>query len=729
MKNTGTEILMMVGERPLLLAFRRGLAQILPLIIAGAAALLLLNLPLPALQSALDAVFGPGWRHLCQLIQQGSFGIASLAVLISISYSYSQQKTLPAAGRRVNPIVTTAICLSCYFVVALPLEGDIVRGFFSLSGGFPIALCVAATSTPIFLFITEHSPFNRFLFAVSSDPEINDALAAIPTGAATIFVFGLVRMLMEQAGLGDLHHQAQALFGAPFQGTESGLGVGIGYVALSQFLWFFGVHGPNLLITVENNVLAAAAQANVEAVALGLKPAFILTKPFLDAFVHIGGSGSTLSLIVAIFLRSKEKNTRRLALAALLPALFNVNEPLLFGLPLVLNPIYAIPFLLAPVVQTAAAYAATALGLVPAAVGGMHWTSPILLGGYAATGSYAGSVLQIFCLIIGTLIYLPFVRLANSVYGLRFRRAMDTLAVVAEGTATGPTGKKCIDQPNQTGQFAKVLAADLSLALDRDDQIFLVYQPLVDVDQVRVVGAEVLLRWQHPVHGLIPPHVTVALAEDTDLISKLGLRVLADACMQQVVLLGRGRGDPILSFNVSALQFEDEHLADKIADILKETGLDPGLVKVEVTESIALTPEAKPIKTLRRLREMGMRVAIDDFGMGHTSLRYLKEFPVDTIKIDRSLTQESADGVNEHIITSIVSLCEALDVQIIVEGVETVEQLRRFRDHRCSLFQGYLFSKPLSGEAYVEFFCETGEADIRAKLEELEGRPRLAVVS
>ena len=562
---------------------------------------------------------------------------------------------------------------------------------------------------PLFLFLSEHSPFNKYFNTVGTDPAVRDALAAIPSGVATIVVFGLARLLLEYAGVGSLRLQAQDLFGAPFLGAESNLGTGVGFVALSQFLWFFGVHGPNILFGVEKNILVVASQINIDVAALGLKPVLIITKPFLDAFVHIGGSGSTLALILAIFLRSKEKNIRKLALVALIPALFNVNEVILFGLPLVINPIYAVPFLLAPVLQTVLAYAATALDLVPHTISNIHWTSPPILGGYAAVGSPAGAVLQVACLALGTLVYLPFVSLANSVYSRRYQRAMETLVLAAESTATGPTGKKCIDLPGQPGQVAEILAADLALALDRGEQLFLVYQPQVDVSRGGItVGAEALLRWRHPIHGLVPPQVTVALAEDKHLISRLGLAVLREGCRQHAQLHSQGLCEKVLSVNMSAPQLDDEDLVEKVMALLEETGVDPGLLKIEITESVALTPEARPVAVLRRLRENGIRVAIDDFGMGHTSLRYLKEFQVDTLKIDRSLTLESADGVNDYIIASIVSLCDSLGIQIIIEGVETEEQVERFLAHGCSIYQGYYFSKPLPFEEY-ENYCRACE--------------------
>jgi PTS system cellobiose-specific IIC component len=708
------KVVMGANEWPLLLAVRRGLIQVLPLIIAGSVALLLLNLPIPRMQPGLDSIFGQRWRDLCLLIQQGSYGIASLAALVCISLQYANDKSKDLSGYRLSPTITTVVSLSCYFVLAAPLDGPLIRGFFSFAGGFPIALTVALSATPLFIFLNRCSPCRRVFETVGTEPEVRDALAAIPSGAATILAFGLVRISLESLGLMNLHSQAQSLFGAPFSGAGSSLGTGVAYIALSQFFWFLGVHGPNLLFGVEDSILNVATQLNIQHAGSGLEPLNILTKPFVDAFVHIGGSGSTLALIVAIFLKSNSKNTRRLALVALVPAFFNVNEVLLFGLPLVLNPIYLIPFLLAPLLQTLVAYAAAAWGLVPLTVSGIHWTSPILVGGYAATDSVAGAVLQLICMGLGVLVYLPFVGLANEVYNHRFKNALTVLMDAASSAATNPSGKKCIGAPGQAGMVAEMLASDLTLALESKGQLYVVYQPQVDIDKCRVVGAEALLRWKHPVHGLIPPHVAVALAEDVGTIHELGMKVLKEACRQHASLLSRVEESPVLSVNMSAPQLEDDLIVDKVIQVLKQYNIAPSLLKLEVTESIALTPEAKTVETLRHLRDHGVLVAIDDFGMGHTSLRYIKEFPVDTIKIDRSLIQESAGGVNDHIVTSIITLCNALNIQIVIEGVESLDQLERFRAHGCCIYQGYLFSKPLDFDGLVDYFCEKSHFSLGA---------------
>ena len=701
------DLFMGVSELPILLAIRRGLIQVLPLIIVGAAALLMLHLPIPLIRSLIDTALDGGLRNLLQIIQNGSFGIASLAALFCISQELARSHQGPDLRDQINPNLASAVCLAAYFVLIAPLNQGIDPRIFSFGGGFPLALCTALTATHMFIFLARRSRFNKYLRTAGIDHGVREAMGAIPAGVITISLFGLARMLLEQLGWADLNMQTQALFMAPFAGAQSNLGTGVGYVALSQGLWFFGVHGPNLLFGVEENILAQAARGQPGSRGQWTAPRLY---PYQTLFGRVCAHrrfGQHPFPDPGPLIAKQGKKHKAAGLDRPPPiALFNVNEVLLFGLPLVLNPVYLLPFLAAPVLQTLLAYAVTTLGLVPVATGSMHWTSPILLGGFTATGSIAGAILQVACLAAGCLVYLPFVKLANSLQQRRFQKAMQALGQAAEGTQSSPGGKKCIELPGQTGQVARALAADLDLAMQANDQLFLVYQPQVDVELRQTVGLEALLRWRHPVYGLIPPHVTVALAEDCDLISGLGMWILHTACSDSLMLKEQGISQPVLSVNMSPLQFNDAFLVEKVKEVLAQTGLEPKRLKIEVTESVALRPDSNRVSMLRKLRKLGVRVAIDDFGMGHTSLRYLRELPVDTVKIDRSLTQESADGVNDHIVTSIVSLCKALGIQIIIEGVETPEQLERFMAHGCVLYQGYLFSKPLGLQDFVEFYFE-----------------------
>lgn len=699
-------ILETIAETALLTSVRQGLTLVLPLIIVGAACLLIFNLPLPQFHVFLTSVLGPKWLLIFRFILQGSFSIAALAALICISASYAMVKANSVNLERVNALVTAVVCLACYFVLITPVHGDLSRKLFSIgSGGFPLALCTAVTGAPLFLFFSHRLHAQKFFRADGLNPDFQDALSAVPAAAATICFFGLVRLYLYCKGYENLHVQVQHFFSSPFIGHFD-LVSGLKYVGLSQGLWLFGIHGPNLLYNVESQFLTPALLENISAVSAGVVPHNILTKPFFDTFVHIGGSGATLSLILAILIKSRDTCSRRLAMVALLPALFNVNEIVLFGLPLVLNPIYAVPFLLAPILQLFVAFIITATGLVPMTIADIHWTSPPLLGGFWATGSISGALLQLLCLMVGTLIYLPFVSLANTLHKRSFKKSMDTICQTVEMEGAGLGNRKCINLPGQAGQLARNLAFDLIKALNKDENVLLAYQPQIDAagGYPIPIGAEALLRWHHPTYGYIPPHVAVALAEETDVIKKLTMLVLHKACRRQVILLKSGFTDAVISVNVPPIYFYDAHLADNVAEVLRKTGLPPRLLKIEVTETMALAADEQPIETLRSLRQMDIKVAIDDFGMGHTSLRYIREFPVQTVKIDRSLTQETTDEVNDHIVKSIVHLCNALDIEIIVEGVETDEQLERFKAHGCKIFQGYLFSKPLTGTQYLAYF-------------------------
>lgn len=705
-----------IEQLPVFVSIRQGLVLLLPLIIVGALTLLLLNIPIPLVNTTLDRVLGANWRLVCELIQRGTFGIAALGVLLSVSISYAEQRNLDNRVPRVSSIVMATVVLSCYFISVTPARGEMGDGFIIWgNGGYSVSLLIALTAAPLFVYFSRCRWMpKRFTAGVGYDPTVRIALRASPPAILTVLIFSAARMVLENCGIQSPHESARIALFLPFQGAESPFGIGVSYLLMSQFLWFFGIHGPTMLSLVEQIILLPASLANTGMAQLGQTPPFILTKPFIDAFVHIGGSGCTLSLILAIFLKGRDPGIRKLALIGIFPALFNVNEVVLFGIPLVLNPIYLIPFLLTPVADFAIAYAATALDFVPRTIQDIHWTSPVLLGGYAATGSLAGVMLQAVNVAVGIGIYLPFVAIANRLHTLRFRRMLDALMDAAGSNVTSAAGKKCIDLPGAEGMLARNLANDLRRAIRSDDQLFLEFQPLFDVAQNRSIGGEALLRWKHPVYGLIPPFLAVTLAEDTGLIHKLGRRVLRQACRQHAKYQSAMVVDHVIAVNMSALQLEMDGVVKMVLEELKACGLKPHMLKIEITESIALAPDDQSVGVLRELQALGVRIAIDDFGMGHTSLRYLKEFPVDTIKIDRSLTQGEPNHVNDQIIQSIIGLCEALGVQITVEGVETEEQLERFKAYGCTQFQGYFFSRPLSGEAYMAYVREHTSVSLEA---------------
>ncbi|MEG6505105.1 PTS sugar transporter subunit IIC/EAL domain-containing protein [Nitratidesulfovibrio sp. 1201_IL3209] len=690
-----------VADLPVVIAVQRGLALVLPLIMVGAFALMVRHAPLPLLRDGLDALFGPGWITVCDALFSGSFGIAALAVLCAFSGTMAMVYNQRRGGQFVSPIMAAVVVLACFFVVTAPADTMPWRDMFSLGKGLLLAFAVSMGGAWLFLRLADVKALQLPLEAVGHDPVVRDILTVMPAGMLTIVAFGLLRAALVAAGITDLHAAASAAMARAFLGAGNDLGLGLAYVGLSQGLWFFGAHGPNLLFPIEESIFAPAGAANAVALAAGQAPPFVLTKTFFDVFTRMGGSGGTLCLIAAILYAGRDSGTRRLALMALLPALCNVNEPLLFGIPMVMNPVYLVPFLLVPLAQTVTAHAATLLHLVPYTLPDVVWTTPPLLNGYAATGSVAGSLMQVFNLGLGVALYLPFVRLSDELRERHGRRILAELLRTANGSEVGPGGRKCLDRPGEQGRIAASLANDLAAALARDGELFLEYQPQIGVDG-RPYGAEALLRWRHPAYGRIAPPIAVALAEDTGIIDRLGMFGLHRACARRMAWAGQVPDDFVMSVNVAPRQLQNPRLDHDVLSVLARTGLAPHLLELELTESTVLLPDARTVAALRRLRAKGVRVAIDDFGMGHASLRYLRHFPVDTVKIDRSLTEASHGDVNEHIVRSIVDLARSLDITTVVEGVEQREQFERFAELGCQVFQGYLFSRPVSAARCLE---------------------------
>ncbi|MFL6659115.1 MAG: EAL domain-containing protein [Massilia sp.] len=250
------------------------------------------------------------------------------------------------------------------------------------------------------------------------------------------------------------------------------------------------------------------------------------------------------------------------------------------------------------------------------------------------------------------------------------------------------------------------IEADLRHALERD-QFSLHYQPQIDMDSGRIVGMEVLLRWNHPVHGTIAPSRFIALAEEMGLIIPIGAWVLRAACAQTRAWQQAGLGRLRLAVNLSPRQFTQKGLVHDIAMILDESGLEPALLELELTESMVMTDVEHAISVLRELKQLGVNIAIDDFGTGYSSLSYLRRFPIDVLKIDQSFVRDitlEEDGA--AVVRAIISLAHSLRLNVIAEGVETVEQLAYLRDHDCDQAQGYLFSRPLTANAFAALLAQ-----------------------
>ena len=253
------------------------------------------------------------------------------------------------------------------------------------------------------------------------------------------------------------------------------------------------------------------------------------------------------------------------------------------------------------------------------------------------------------------------------------------------------------------------LESDLRRALEREE-LCVYYQPIVSIASGELHGFEALVRWQHPERGIISPDQFIAVAEETGLILSLGMGVLREACSQLRRWQQRSPSDRNLtiSVNLSAKQLSQADLIEKVEEVLRESGIDPWQLKLEITETVVMENAELAALTLARLRGLGVRLSIDDFGTGYSSLSYLNRFPVDTLKIDRSfITRLNQGDENVEIVKTIVMLAGNLGMQVVAEGVETADQLQHLRLLKCQFGQGYLFSKPLAATD-VDMFLLNG---------------------
>jgi diguanylate cyclase (GGDEF)-like protein len=232
-------------------------------------------------------------------------------------------------------------------------------------------------------------------------------------------------------------------------------------------------------------------------------------------------------------------------------------------------------------------------------------------------------------------------------------------------------------------------------AVERSE-LSLHYQPKIDLASRQITGVEALMRWTHPEYGFLPPGQFIPLAEETGLIVPMGRWALKAACAQNMAWQRRGLRPVSVAVNLSPRQFTDDNLLHDIDEALSESGMSPALLQLEVTESMMMRNVPRAIRTLDQIRNRGIRLAIDDFGTGYSSMSLMKQFPIDTLKIDRSFVRDLPDDSEDKAIAqAIISMGKALEMTIVAEGVETPAQEAFLRAHGCDEIQGFLFSRPL----------------------------------
>ncbi|MCF5170352.1 putative bifunctional diguanylate cyclase/phosphodiesterase, partial [Pseudomonas canadensis] len=267
------------------------------------------------------------------------------------------------------------------------------------------------------------------------------------------------------------------------------------------------------------------------------------------------------------------------------------------------------------------------------------------------------------------------------------------------------------DDMNHRAQHRQNLESAIRQALEREEFV-LHYQPKLDLKSGRIVGAEALIRWFQPRSGWVSPADFIPVAEDSGLIVRLTQWVLRQACEQAQAWRAMGLAPLCISVNISAIDFRQRDFVDNLATLLKQTGLPPTQLELEITESVLMQNVDETVDILNRIKAMGVRLALDDFGTGYSSLSYLRRFPIDVLKIDQSFVHGlKVNSQDEQLISAIIGMGKSLDLNIVAEGVETVEQLKFLQTQLCEEGQGYLFSKAVPSKDFARLL-QAGSATL-----------------
>jgi EAL domain-containing protein (putative c-di-GMP-specific phosphodiesterase class I) len=235
----------------------------------------------------------------------------------------------------------------------------------------------------------------------------------------------------------------------------------------------------------------------------------------------------------------------------------------------------------------------------------------------------------------------------------------------------------------------------------KDFQLY--YQPQFDSSTGRIIGVEALIRWMHPEKGMLLPDTFIPISEDNGLIMPIGSWVLRTACEQNKAWQIEGFPPIYVTVNISGIQFRQKKFLESVAQTLLDTGLEPQYLELELTESILMEPTETTFNTLNELKATGVRIAIDDFGKGYSSLGYLKRLPIDTLKIDRSFVHDIISNPDDRaIVRAIISLARSLNLKVIAEGVETHEQLSYLQEQGTDGIQGFLLSEPITPNSFTQ---------------------------
>ena len=659
-------------------SIKKGFILIVPIAMIGAISSLLSGFPLPVVQNFIEWT---GWlSKVLTILYKGSTGLISIYLVLAVSYYYSKAISGTSSFYRIIVMMVSFASFAAAFGTA---NGALEIEYFGTHGIFTAILC-AIFSTKMFYFISERLSRSIRYYAQGASIGFQMALSSILPAILCVSVFSLFNLLLNYVfHVNNLNELIVSLFTSLFYICPDGLASVILYIFLTHFLWLFGIHGSNAILEVFFKVFMSEGS--------------VITYSFMDVFALQGGSGGTISLVIALLLFSKYESNRQLAKTSLPYSIFNINEMILYGMPIVFNPIMAIPFLVVPVVSILIAYGFVALGLMDTGFN-VGWTVPPLISGYMATSSFLGLLVQVIIIAAGVIIYVPFIKYTEYMQTERENQMLVKLINTYQDLTSGSGKSALLDRSDDVGIMARTVAAKLRQDI-LAQQITVYYQPQFNADQ-KAISAEALLRWSYS-GKILPPPLVIILAQEDSTFNEMTKCILSGVCDDIIRFKKETNPDFMVSVNISPSQLNNTEYIQELIDIIKYKNVI-GNIGLEVTEESSLVQLNYVTDNINLLRQNGILLAIDDFSMGQTSLKYLQNNSFGFIKIDGILVKQIAENSRcKEIIETIIHLGGRLNCQIVAEYVENEEILNELVDLGCDYFQGYYFGKAVPIDDFI----------------------------
>ncbi|MDR0926076.1 MAG: PTS cellobiose transporter subunit IIC [Hungatella sp.] len=402
-----------IGKNKYLIAIRDGFLLSMPLLIVGSFFLLIANFPIPGWTNFWARFFGENWDSYFSKPTDATFSIMAVLAVIGIGYSFSEQM-------KVDKLFGAAVSLVCWFLI-MPYKilvndtavSGIPLGWVGSKGIF-VGIIVAFLSVHIYAWVNKKGWIIKMPDGVP--PTVAKSFSALIPAGISVLVFFILNIIFAMTPYENAFNFVFTILQTPLLKLGNTLpAMVIAYIFLHIF-WFFGVNGGSVVGAVFNPILQTLSAENLAAFQAGQPLPNIISQQFQDLFATFGGCGSTLSLLIAMLFFCRSKRIKELGKLAFIPGLFGINEPIVFGLPILLNPMMLIPFMLVPTINIVISYFCMSIGLVPLCSGvAIPWTMPVILSGFLATG-WQGAVLQLILLVLGVFIYMPFIKMMDKQY-------------------------------------------------------------------------------------------------------------------------------------------------------------------------------------------------------------------------------------------------------------------------------------------------------------------------